>query len=236
MNVIERSHEGGDDDGGEHGAADDKRPPDAVARPAVHPKMRRTREVGEQREDSHGVVWRKQERQRPDRQERGGEIEIAVEAVTDPCHENPERVIREEEREIEAGDRLRSLPEPAARSPTRPHLLDAGDDLHQSGGQQQRLEGRGAIDEPRPIHEGKVCRDTPQRHDVVDEMRGQEEGQQGGRCPVGDPDPTSGMHLRRPRVVARLDVVAARSVTWSRVSSTDRALRWLGEPAFRWDQ
>ena len=69
-------------------------------------------------------------------------------------------MIGEEEREIEAGNHLRSLPEPAARSPARPHLLDTGDDLHQGGGQQHRLEGRGAIDQPRAIHEGKVCRDS----------------------------------------------------------------------------
>ena len=155
-----------------------------------------------------------QERQWPDRQERGGEIEIAVEAVANSRHENPERMIGKEERKIEAGDRLRSLPEPPARSPAGPHLLDTGDDLHQDGGQQHRLEGRGAIDEPRPIHEGKVRRDAPQRHGVIEEMSGQEDGQHDGRYPVCDPDPASGMHLRRPRVVARLDVVAARSVTW----------------------
>ena len=62
MDVIERSHEGGDDDAGEHGTAGDKRPPDAVADPAADPKMRRAREVGEQGEDSQSVVWRKQER------------------------------------------------------------------------------------------------------------------------------------------------------------------------------
>lgn len=62
--------------------------------------------------------------------------------------------------------------------------------------------------------EGKVCRDAPQRHEVIDEVRGQEEGQHGGRQAVCDPDPASGMHLRRPRVVARLDAVAARNVTW----------------------
>ena len=70
-------------------------------------------------------------------------------------------MIGEKEREIEAGDRLRSLPEPPARSPARPHLLDAGDDLHQNGGQQHRLKGRGAIDQPRRLHEGKVRRDAP---------------------------------------------------------------------------
>lgn len=54
------------------------------------------------------------------------------------------------------------------------------------------------------------------RRGCLEEVPGQEHGQQHGRYPVSDPDPGPGMHLRRPRALARLDAVAARNVTWRR--------------------